>query len=114
MDWRRGYHAPEHRLFMEVSFPPLQPRGDSYEFGSWISFAPVAGLTRDFFGLSSTTPVNWLSIVVLFVYCIVSPLTAYIYNHRGVRTGVSLLLAEKSLTLPAYSGSHLYDHWSMA
>lgn len=56
--------------------------------GSWIAFAPVAGLTRDYFALSSTTPVNWLSTVVLFVYCIVSPLTAYIFHRHGVRTGV--------------------------
>ena len=55
---------------------------------SWIAFAPVAGITRDYFNLSSTTPVNWLSTVVLFVYCIVSPLTAYIFHHHGVRTGV--------------------------
>ena len=58
-------------------------------FCSWIAFAPVAGLTRDYFGLASTTPVNWLSTVVLFVYCIVSPLTMYVYHHHGVRTGVS-------------------------
>jgi len=56
---------------------------------SWIAFAPVAGLTRDYFGLASTTPVNWLSTVVLFVYCIVSPLTMYVYHHHGVRTGVT-------------------------
>ena len=55
---------------------------------SWIAFAPVAGITRDYFGLSSTTPVNWLSTVVLFVYCIVSPLTAYVFHHHGVRIGV--------------------------
>jgi len=61
--------------------------------GSWIAFAPVAGLTRDYFGLASTTPVNWLSTVVLFVYCVVSPLTAYVFNHHGVRIGVSFFMS---------------------
>lgn len=58
------------------------------DFFSWIAFAPVAGLTRDFFHLSSTSPVNWLSTVVLFVYCVVSPFTAYVFYHHGVRSGV--------------------------
>jgi len=58
---------------------------------SWIAFAPVAGITRDYFHLSSTTPVNWLSTVVLFVYCVISPITAYVYNHHGVRLGVNLI-----------------------
>ena len=97
MDWRGDYHAPEHCVFMEVSLQPFATPEKFLTFlGSWISFAPVAGLTRDFFGLSSTTPVNWLSTVVLFVYCVVSPLTAYIYYHRGVRTGVPSHLLEKS------------------
>ena len=55
---------------------------------SWIAFAPVADFTRDYFGLSSSTPVNWLSTVVLFVYCVLSPVTAYVYHHHGVRLGV--------------------------
>jgi hypothetical protein len=59
---------------------------------SWIAFAPVADFTRDYFGLSSSTPVNWLSTVVLFVYCVLSPVTAYVYHHHGVRLGVILSL----------------------
>jgi hypothetical protein len=54
----------------------------------WIAFAPVANLTVQYFGLSSTTPVNWLSTVVLFVYCIVSPLSIWVYHNHSVRTGV--------------------------
>jgi len=56
--------------------------------GSWIAFAPVATLTQQFFGLSSTTPVNWLSTVVLFIYCIMSPVSAYIFHNHGIRPGV--------------------------
>src|SRR5271170_5042934 len=84
------YYVIEYCVFVEVT--PNTPFFGQDKFfdvlDSWIAFAPVATLTRDFFGLSSTTPVNWLSTVVLFVYCIVSPLTAYIFHHHGVRTGV--------------------------
>jgi hypothetical protein len=63
---------------------------------SWIAFAPVADFTRDYFGLSSSTPVNWLSTVVLFVYCVLSPVTAYVYHHHGVRLGVIYSLKGKT------------------
>ena len=88
---RRGHHnAIKYRVVVEVCCVKLSVD----VLCSWIAFAPVAGLTRDYFGLASTTPVNWLSTVVLFVYCVVSPLTAYVFNHHGVRTGVTCLISE--------------------
>jgi hypothetical protein len=69
---------------------------------SWIAFAPVADFTRAYFGLSSSTPVNWLSTVVLFVYCVLSPVTAYVYHHHGVRLGVSPLKTAKLIPLAHY------------
>src|SRR5271155_83284 len=80
---------------------------------SWIAFAPVAGLTRDYFGLASTTPVNWLSTVVLFVYCVVSPVTMYVYHHHGVRTGVTLSFFRGMLMWVAYHRCGVHYHWSV-
>jgi hypothetical protein len=78
---------------------------------SWIAFAPVANLTVQYFGLSSTTPVNWLSTVVLFVYCIVSPLSIWIYHRHSVRTGV-ILLCWRLTTAHNWGG--FYGDWIMA
>lgn len=78
--------------------------------GSWIAFAPVADSTREYFGLSSTTPVNWLSTVVLFVYCVMSPVTAYVYHHHGVRLGVSHV---NSVLMVAQHWSNLDSDWSL-
>lgn len=117
MDWSGDNNVVEYRVFMEVNGSTRW----GYENGeanvcvpdSWIAFAPVAGLTRDYFGLASTTPVNWLSTVVLFVYCVVSPLTAYVYHHRGVRTGVSILFLFLKILIIANHRCGVYYHWSV-
>lgn len=39
----------------------------------WLTYAPVARDTAEYYGLGSETPVNWLSTVVLFAYCVSTP-----------------------------------------
>lgn len=39
----------------------------------WLTYAPVADLTQQWFGLASASPVNWLSTVIFFSYAVASP-----------------------------------------
>jgi hypothetical protein len=39
----------------------------------WLTFAPVSNLTAEWFHLSSESPVNWLSTVILFAYVVATP-----------------------------------------
>ena len=62
---------------------------------SIIIYAPVADLTRQYFRLSSLTPVNWIYISAMFVYVVVSPISIFV-TKRGTRlalvTGAALLI----------------------
>jgi hypothetical protein len=39
----------------------------------WLTYAPVADITATWFGLSSQTPVNWLSTVIFFSFIAAAP-----------------------------------------
>ncbi|KAF8475938.1 major facilitator superfamily domain-containing protein [Kalaharituber pfeilii] len=51
----------------------------------WLTFAPVSKDSKEYFGLSSLTPINWLSTVVFFAYIAASPLVVYTLNQRGIK-----------------------------
>ncbi|KAK9453212.1 major facilitator superfamily domain-containing protein [Dipodascopsis uninucleata] len=55
---------------------------------NWLRYAPVASNVQNYFHLSSETPVNWLSVVVLFTYPIGSAVGAYILNRKGTKTAM--------------------------
>ncbi|RPB20264.1 MFS general substrate transporter [Terfezia boudieri ATCC MYA-4762] len=54
----------------------------------WLSFAPVSNYSQEYFGLSSMTPINWLSTVAFFTYVVISPVVPRIVNKRGIRAAV--------------------------
>ncbi|KAK7206295.1 putative cell surface receptor/MFS transporter [Myxozyma melibiosi] len=55
---------------------------------AWLSFAAISSNVKDFYGLSSETPVNWLSTVILFTYPIGSVPCAYVLNHHGIKASM--------------------------
>lgn len=56
---------------------------------SVITYAPVADLTRQHFGLTSLTPINWLYISAAFVYVGISPLS-YLITQRSAKAALVL------------------------
>lgn len=54
----------------------------------WLSFSAISNYTADYFDLSSESPVNWLSTVILFSFIVVSPLVWWVLIKRGTRFGL--------------------------
>lgn len=52
----------------------------------WLTFAAISNLVVDKFSLKSEAPVNWLSTVILFAFCLTPPAVSWVlhkYNVRG-------------------------------
>ncbi|KAK9448786.1 major facilitator superfamily domain-containing protein [Limtongia smithiae] len=67
---------------------------------AWLTFAPISSIVADFFSLSSETPVNWLSTVILFTYLVGSVPSAITLNRYGVK--VSMLTSAVLLIIGSW------------
>lgn len=70
----------------------------------WLTFAPVSNYSQEYFGLSSVSPINWLSTVVFFAYVLISPLVIHTLNKRGIRVAVWI---SSLLTLLGFWGRYI-------
>ena len=55
----------------------------------WLTYAPVADVTQEWFNLSSPTPVNWLSTTIFFAFVIATPFSLYTLNTHGFRPAIT-------------------------
>lgn len=51
----------------------------------WLSFSAISSDTAAWFNLSSETPVNWLSTVILFSYIVSSPIVTLVLTRYSVK-----------------------------
>jgi hypothetical protein len=51
-------------------------------FWGWLSFSAISSLSADYYNLSSQTPINWLSTVLLFSYVVISPLVWWTLSKK--------------------------------
>lgn len=56
---------------------------------SIIVYAPIADITREYFKLSSATPINWLYISATFVYVAVSPLS-FVTTRQSAKVSLTV------------------------
>lgn len=58
-------------------------------FKIWLSFAPVADLTAEYYN-KSLDAINWLSIVYMLSYLLFGLVAVWILDVLGLRTGVRI------------------------
>lgn len=51
----------------------------------WLSFAAISNFTAEKFNLNSEAPVNWLSTVILFAFCLTPPFVSWVLHKFNVR-----------------------------
>lgn len=56
---------------------------------NWLSVAPVPDYSSAFFNNIGLSAINWFANVFMLVYLIAGPASSWVYEHWGIKTGVS-------------------------
>ena len=56
---------------------------------NWLSVAPVPDASTAFFGGVGLTAINWFANVFMLVYLFAGPASSWVYEHWGIKMGVS-------------------------
>lgn len=78
--------GPEYRVYKRrwIGLVMLMIMNIVVSWG-WLTFAPVSNLTAEWFSLSSESPVNWLSTVILFSYVVATPAVIYLLGRYSIK-----------------------------